>query len=150
VVDEPVRLTLELLAQGGTTTGFVVPDDVVEQLGGGGRPQVVLGVAGHEFRSSIARMGGRYLVGLSKERRTQAGVAAGDVLAITLRLDDAPRTVDVPDDLATALAADPALAQAWAGWSYTKQKEAARQLVEAKKPETRASRLAAVLTRLAG
>lgn len=65
-----MRLTAELRSTGGTTTGFRIPDDVVAQLGGGGRPKVVVTVNGYEFRSSIARMGGEFWLGVSAERRT--------------------------------------------------------------------------------
>ncbi len=143
-----VRLTAELEAVGGNNAGFVVPDDVVAGLGGGGRPKVVVTVNGATFRTSVARMGGRYLLGLNAARRAEAGVAAGDVLEIAVVLDEAPRTVDVPADLDDVLAGDPALAQAWAGWSFTKQSAAATSLTSAKKPETRAARLVKVVDSL--
>ncbi len=145
-----MRLSLELVAHGGNTAGFEIPDEVVAELGGGNRPKVVLRIGEHEFRASIARMGGQFLLGLSQERRAEAGVAAGQVLDIEITLDEAPRTVDVPDDLQAVLDADPAASTAWQAWSFTKQKEAARQLTEAKRPETRATRLEKIRAQLAG
>jgi len=113
-----VRLRLELVSHGGNTAGFEIPDPVVEDLGAGRRPKVVVTVGPHTWRSSIARMGDRFMLGMSQEKR--------------------------------ALAVDSTAAATWATWSFTRQKEAARQLTEAKKPETRARRLEKVLADLAG
>lgn len=95
--------TLE--STGGNNAAFVVPDEVVEELGGGGRPKVAVTVNGFAFRSSIARMGGRYLLGVNAERRESAGIAPGDEVEIAL--DTAPREIDTPPDLAEALAPHP-------------------------------------------
>ena len=86
-----MKFTAELLSSGKNTAGFEVPDTVVESLGGGGRPKVVVTVDGYTFRTSIARMGGRYLLGFSADRRTEAGVTPGDVLEVDVELDTAPR-----------------------------------------------------------
>jgi hypothetical protein len=145
-----VRLRLELVSHGGNTAGFDIPDAVVEDLGAGRRPKVVVTVGPHTWRSSIARMGDRFMLGMSQENRALAGVAAGDVLDVEIEVDSAPRVVELPEDLAAALAVDSAAAATWATWSFTRQKEAARQLTEAKKPETRARRLEKVLADLAG
>jgi len=145
-----VELRLELEATGGTTTGFRVPDEVVEALGAGRRPKVVATVGGHTWRSSIARMGEASWLGMSRAEREAAGVAAGDVLDLVVEVDAAPRTVEVPDDLAERLAADPALAAAWAALAPSRQKEAARQLTETKRAETRARRLEKVVADLGG
>lgn len=134
------RAVLE--STGRTTTGITVPDEVVEALGGGGKPKVVATVNGYAFRTSIARMGDRYLLGVSAERRTAAGVSAGDVLDVGVELDTAPRTVDVPDDLAAALAAEPAARQFWDTLSYSNQQWHALQVTGAKSADTRARRVA--------
>jgi uncharacterized protein YdeI (YjbR/CyaY-like superfamily) len=95
-------------------------------------------------------MGSRFLVPVSAEVRNAAGVTAGDVLEVGIELDDAPRTVEVPPDLAAALAAEPAAARAWEGLSYTHQKEWARSVTDAKKPETRLRRVQAAVEKLRG
>ena len=102
----------------------------------------------HTYRTTVARMGGRFLVPVSAEVRKAAGVTAGDELDVGIELDDAPRTVDVPADLAVALAEVPAAAQAWERLSYTHRKEWARSVEDAKKPETRARRVAAAVEAL--
>ena len=145
-----MHLRLELERTGANTVGFRIADDVVEELASGRRPKVVVTVGPHTWRSSIANMGGEFWLGVSKENREAAGVTAGETLDLELALDTAARTVDVPDDLAAELARDPSVRTAWAGWSFTRRKEAARQLTEARKPETRERRLLKVLAELRG
>ncbi|MEV8506344.1 YdeI/OmpD-associated family protein [Actinoplanes sp. NPDC051475] len=136
-----MRFRAELQATGGTTTGFQVGDEFVADLGGGGRPKVVVTVNGESWRGSIARMGGSYWLGVSAERRAQAGIAAGEVLDVDVELDTAPREVDVPADLATALESSPAAKSFWATLSYSNQSWHVLQVTGAKTPETRARRI---------
>lgn len=143
-----MEFTTQLEATGGTTTGFVVPDEVVEALGGGRRPKVAATVAGHTWRTSIAAMGGRFLLGASAAVREAAGIAAGETHTVTVVLDDAPRTVEVPEDLAAALAADADAARAWEALTYSAQRRHAEAILAAKKPETRARRVESVLASL--
>ncbi len=91
-----VRFATTVVPGGGTTTGIEVPAEVVERLGGGGRPKVVVDLDGYVYRSSIAVMGGRHLIGLSSAHRAASGLGAGDAVQVTLRLDTAPREVEVP------------------------------------------------------
>jgi hypothetical protein len=139
---------MELRGGGGNTAGFVVPDEVVEELGGGRKPKVVVTIGKHTWRSSIVNMGGQFMLGVSMANREAAGVAAGQTLDVDVELDTAPRTVEVPDDLTAELAGDDVASAAWATWSFTRQNEAARLLTEAKKPETRERRLEKVLAEL--
>ena len=87
---------------GKTATGIVVPEDVVAALGAGNRPPVTVTVGGHSYRTTVARMGERFLVPLSAENRTAAGVAAGDQVEVDIVLDGGSREVAVPGDLAAA------------------------------------------------
>jgi hypothetical protein len=134
------RATVEL--GGKTATGIEVPEDVVAALGSGNRPPVTVTIGGHTYRTTVARMGGRFLIGLSAENRTAAGVAAGDEVDVGIELDAEPREVEVPADLAEALAHDHAARANFDGLSYTHRKEWVRWIEEAKKAETRATRLA--------
>jgi hypothetical protein len=138
----------ELEKTGGNTTGFRIPDEFVAGLGGGGRPKVVVRAGDFEFRSSIARMGGEYWLGVSAERRAAGGLDGGQVYDLDIELDAAPRTVEVPDDLAAALAAEPDTRAFWESISVSNQKWHAGQLTSAKTAETRARRLAASLALL--
>ena len=84
------------IAQSGkNATGIPVPDEVVEELGGGRRPAVTVKVNGYTYRSSIAAMGGGSMISLSSEHREKSGLAGGDEVEVELELDAAPREVDV-------------------------------------------------------
>ncbi|HEX5400939.1 MAG TPA: YdeI/OmpD-associated family protein [Pseudonocardiaceae bacterium] len=133
------RATVEL--GGKTATGIEVPAELVDALGSGKRPAVVVTVGGHSYRTTVARMGGRFLVPLSTENRTAAGVAAGDEVDVRIEPDTAPREVTVPDDLAAALTGDEAARAFFDTLSYTHRKEWVRWIEEAKRPETRSTRL---------
>ena len=127
---------------GKTATGIEVPEDVVAALGSGNRPPVTVTVGGHSYRTTVARMGGRFLIPLSAENRIAAGVAAGDQVEVDIELDSGPREVAVPGDLAAALAQDDSARANFDGLSFTHRKEWVRWIEEAKKPETRTTRLA--------
>jgi hypothetical protein len=134
------RAVLEL--HGKTATGVEVPPEVVESLGAGKRPPVTVTVNGHTWRSTVAPMGGRFLLGVSAENREAAGVAAGDELDVEVELDTAPRVVEVPPDLAAALDADPAVRARFDKLSYSHQRQHVMAVEEAKAAETRARRIA--------
>ena len=134
------RATVEL--GGNTATGIEVPENVVAALGSGSRPPVTVTIGGHTYRTTVARMGGRFLVPLSAENRTAAGVAAGDHVDVDIALDSGPREVALPADLAEALAQDEEARAYFDRLSYTHRKEWVRWIEEAKKTETRATRLA--------
>ncbi|MCK2238279.1 MULTISPECIES: YdeI/OmpD-associated family protein [unclassified Crossiella] len=127
---------------GKTATGLRVPVEVVEVLDAGKRPAVLVTIGGHRYRSTVAVMGGEYWLPLSAENRTAAGVAAGDRIEVTVALDTAPRTVEVPADLAAALAAEPAAAEFFRGLSYSNQRWHTLNIDGAKTAETRARRIA--------
>jgi Bacteriocin-protection, YdeI or OmpD-Associated/Domain of unknown function (DUF1905) len=136
--------------QMGNNTGIEVPADVVAALDAGKRPAVVVKVNGYEYRSTIAPMGGKYLLPFSADRRKESGIQGGDQIDVELTVDTVARTVEVPDDLQTALNSSPTAAAAWDKLSYTRKKEHARSVLDAKKAETRARRIASVLAELEG
>jgi len=109
-----VTFTAVLELAGKTATGMTVPNDVVERLGAGKRPPVKVTINGYTYRNTIAVMGGRYMLSVAAEHRAAAGVSAGDKLKVTLELDTAERTLDIPADLAKALKAAKAKAKATA------------------------------------
>jgi hypothetical protein len=123
------------------TMGIVVPDAVVEELGAGRRPAVTVTVLGYTYRSTIARMGDQFLIGLSKENRQAAGISDEETLTVTLEVDRAPRDVDVPDDLVSALH-EAGVSVGWDRLAPSARKELVRQVTTAKKPETRTGRIA--------
>ena len=136
--------------QMGTNTGIEVPAEVVAALDEGKRPPVVVIVNGYEYRSTVAPMGGKYLLPFSADRRQESGIQGGDAIDVELTLDTAPRTVDVPHDLQFALNSSATAAAAWDKLSYTHRKEHVRSVLDAKKAETRTRRIAAVVARLEG
>jgi hypothetical protein len=137
------KATIEL--GGKTATGFEVPDEVVEALGSGKRPPVNVAINGYSYRSTVAVMGGRYLVPLSAENRAGARVAAGDEVEVDLTLDAAPREVTAPPDLAAALDARPAARSAFDSLSYSERRRHVLSIEGAKTPETRERRIARII-----
>jgi uncharacterized protein YdeI (YjbR/CyaY-like superfamily) len=95
-------------------------------------------------------MGGKYLLPFSADRRKESGIQGGDAIDVELTLDASPRTVEVPDDLRSALDASASAAAAWEKLSYTHRKEHVRSVLDAKKAETRARRIEAVVAKLEG
>ena len=124
---------------GRTATGLQVPDDVVAALGGGKRPPVVATVGGYSYRTTVAPMGGAFWIPLAAEHREAAGVAAGDEVDVVVELDVAPREVTLPDDLAAAF--DDEVRARFDALAFTHRKEWVRWVDEAKKPETRRTRI---------
>lgn len=133
--------TARLELGGKTATGISVPDEVVEQLGAGKRPRVKVTLGGYTYRSTVAVMGGRFMLPVAAGHREAAGFAAGDTVKVTLELDAEPRTVEVPADLASALAAAGAT-DAFERLAFTYRKEHVRSIEEAKTPQTRQRRIA--------
>lgn len=122
----------------------VLPAEVAAAMGGRARIPVTGSINGVPFRSSTMPMGdGTHCVGFRRDTRAQAGgVRAGDTVTVEIERDDAPRTVEIPPDLAAALDADPAVRVAFDAMSYTQRKEYVNAVLDAKRPETRARRLA--------
>jgi hypothetical protein len=127
----------------------VLTDEQVAELGEGRRRfPVAVTINGHTWQTSVARMGGESLIGLSRQVRTETGVEIGDVVDVSVELDTAPREVDVPPALAAALAGDPVAGAAYENLAYTHRKEFARWIAEAKREETRERRVAQALVML--
>ena len=140
-----------VLTAHGNNTGIVVPDEVIERLGAGKRPPVSVDVNGFVFRSTVAVMSGQFLIGVSAAIRKETGLAAGDPIHVQLTVADTPREVEVPADLAAALAETPAAATFFEGLSNSLQRYHVDQINAAKAADTRARRVAkAVDTFLAG
>lgn len=130
-----------LLQAGKNITGIVIPPKVVERLGGGKKPAVVVSVNGYTYRSSIAVMGSDFMVGVSAERRAESGLKGGDAINVTLELDEAPRIMEVPPDLQAALDKDKAAKSYFATLSYSNQRRHIDPINQAKSTETRARRI---------
>lgn len=139
------RAILQL--DGATATGIEVPADVAEALGGGGRIPVRATVAGVEYPSTVATLRGVLKLPVSAEVRAAAGIAAGDEVLVLLERDDQPRVVEVPEDLADALAAA-GVRDRFDGLSVSNRKRLVLSVTGAKAAETRARRVAKAVDEL--
>jgi hypothetical protein len=141
-VPETSSATFETtVAVSGNNTGIVVPDEVIDQLAAGKRPPVVVTVNGYEYRSTVAVMGGTYMIGISAAVRQATGLTGGDPIRVTLAVAASPREVDVPADFAAALAADGQLRSFFEKLSNSLQRYHVDNINAAKSPETRQRRI---------
>ncbi|WP_345761019.1 YdeI/OmpD-associated family protein [Diaminobutyricibacter sp. McL0608] len=136
-----MRIQATVEAHGKSATGIEIPSAVVEQLGGGRRPPVSVTINGYTYRSSVASMGGRYLLGLSAEVRQNTGVVAGDTIDVDLELDTAPREVEVPADFAQALSSRPDARAAFDALNYSNKRRLVMAIDAAKAADTRLRRI---------
>jgi antitoxin component of MazEF toxin-antitoxin module len=140
----PVRST----GRGGGGHLVEVPPEVVEALGGKGRIPITTTFNGVPYRGSIVRMGGGAVLGVQKAIMAEAGVRVGDSITVVVRNDEGPRVVEVPVDLAEALARNGAARAAFEGLSFSHKREYVRSITEAKRPETRARRIELTIEQL--
>jgi hypothetical protein len=137
-----VRFRTTIQLEGKTATGFRVPPEIVAELGQGKkRPAVVVTINGHAYRSTIAAYGELFMLPLAAEHRLAAGVNAGQEIDVELILDTAPREVEVPPDLAAALAAEPTAKAAFVVLSYSHKRRHVLAIEEARTPQTRSRRI---------
>jgi len=135
----------------GPAAALILTDEQVRAIGGERKaPPVRVTVNGHTFRGRVGRRGSEALVGFSKAQRAACGVEPGDTIDVALTLDEEERTVEVPAALAAVLAGEPDARAAFESLSYTRRKELARSIADAKRPETRERRLGAALAELQG
>lgn len=105
------------------------------------RAPVKVTLNGYTYRSTIASMCGIVGIPLRKSNREAARLVGGERIEVTIELDAEPREVEIPDDLARALRAKTARLKKWQSLSFTRRREMAESIENAKKPETRARRL---------
>ncbi|THG33600.1 DUF1905 domain-containing protein [Naasia lichenicola] len=131
----------------GRNTGVPVPEEMLDQLGGGKRPAVNVTVNGYAYRSTVARMGERFLIAFSSDKRAETGIEGNDPIEVTLSLDTEPRVTPVPDDLAAALAGH-GLTEAFTKLAPSHQKAHVTSVEGAKAADTRLRRIDAVVAKL--
>jgi hypothetical protein len=136
-----MRFRATLLLSGKTATGVEVPAEVVEKLGAGKRPPVSVTINGHTYRSSVASMGGKFMLGVSAEQRDKTGVAAGDELDVEIEHDTEPRVVTVPPDFARALDGDAEAKRVFGKLAYSHQLRHVLAIEGGKTAETRQRRI---------
>ena len=137
------------LVQSGNNVGIDVPEEIVRGFGAGKRVPITITINGYSYGSTIAVMGGKYLVGVAGVHRAAAGVAGGEEHEVTIEHDTAPRSVEVPRDLATALT-DAGVRDPFDALSHSARKEHVRSVEDAKQAETRQRRVAKIVAKLSG
>jgi bifunctional DNA-binding transcriptional regulator/antitoxin component of YhaV-PrlF toxin-antitoxin module len=136
-------------ARGGGAVALI-PPDVTEALGGLRQVRIVGTLNGVSYRSSTMPYRGAFYMGVHKATREQAGVQVGDEVEIVVERDDSPRVLELAPELEAALAAEPELRTRFDALSFSRRRELADPIAEAKKPETRTARLEKALARLRG
>jgi len=130
----------------GSNTGIVVPDEIIEQLGAGRRPAVVVNLNGYEYRNTVGVMGGRHMISISAAIRKETGLTGGDPIRVVLTLADRPAEVTVPSDLAAALSAAPAAEAFFAKLPGSLRRYHVDNINAAKTTETRQRRIDKAVT----
>lgn len=138
------------MSQVGNNTGIEVPAEVIEGFGAGRKPPVVVNVNGYEYRSTVAVMGGRFMIPFSSDKRAATGIGGGDPIVVDLELDTAPRTVQVPGDLSAALDGAPGARATFDALSTSARKAHVTSVESAKAAETRQRRIDGIVAKLVG
>ena len=136
-----MKFRTTILQSGASATGIVIPDEIIASLGAGKKPPVSVTVNGYSYRSTVATVDGRSMVGFSAAHREASGLKGGDAVEVDIGLDTAPSVVEVPADLASALDADPAAKHNFEKLSNSLKGYHVAQLIDAKTPETRQRRI---------
>ena len=136
-----MRFRTKILAAGKTAAAIEVPAKVVAALGSSKRPPVRATINGYTYRSTVAVMGGKFMLGVSNEVRKNAGVEAGQTVDIDLELDTQAREVELPADFAAALARDAKAKKFFEGLSYSAKLRLVTP-INVKNPDVRKERIA--------
>ena len=137
-----MKFRTEIRQSDGNATGIEIPDEVMTALGAGKKPAVTMNVNGYSYRSTVATVNGRSMVGFSAAHRAASGLAGGDEVEVNIELDTAPRVVEVPPDLQAALDAEPLAQATFDRLSNSMKGYHVSQVLDAKTPETRQRRIA--------
>ena len=146
MVSASVTYTTTVIGSGNHAS-LEVPDEVLQELGTNRRAPLIVTINEHTYRSTATAVAGECRVVFPQANRTAAGVGAGDTITVRLELDAGRREVEIPDDLSAALA-HAGLLQTFETLAYSHRREHVRSVLEAKKPETRARRVDAVVAKL--
>ena len=147
-MQKPQRFRVRLQDAGGGGAAFDLPVRAAAALGERKRPPVTVTIRDYTFRTTVAVYGGQPMIGVNKRHRAAARADVGDTFDVVVALDQEPRVVEVPADLAAALAEDYAAQAAFDRMSFTHRREYAEWIAEAKRPATRARRVAETIERV--
>ena len=141
------RTVIEAARGGGAVA--LVPPAVAAAIGGLKQMRITGTVNGVAYRSSTMPWQGRQLyMGVHKATRAAAGAAIGDEIEVELTRDDSPRVLELAPELVQAFASEPELRERFERLSFSRRRELAEPVTQAKKPETRRARLEKALDRL--
>ena len=136
------------ILQTGNNTGIPVTEEILEKLGGGKKPLVVVTINGYSYRSAVGKMGDKYMISLSAENRKNANVKGGDTVEVSLVLDIEPRVIEVPKDLQKALDNSKTAKIIFEKLAPSKKKAMVLSITESKTEETRLRRIAKAIETL--
>lgn len=136
-----MKFKTTIFTGGGNTAGFWIPEEIVESFGKGKRFPVIVTINGYSYRNTVASYEGKYAIGVSVENREKANVKVGDEVEINIEYDNQPREVEVPEDMQIELNKNQKAKEIFEKLAYSHKKEYVRWISEAKKEETRLSRL---------
>ena len=143
-----MRFRTKILQSGKTAAGIEVPEKVVAALGSSKRPTVRATINGFTYRTSVASMGGKFMLGVPPEFREGAGVAAGDTVDVDLELDTEVREVAIPADFASALARNAGAKKFFDGLNYSNKRRLVTAIETIKSPEARERRIGKTVEQL--
>ena len=136
-----MRFRTTILRSGKTATGIEIPTDVLAALNAGKKPPVTVTVNGYKYRSTVATINGRPMVGLNTEHRVASGLSGRDEVTVDIEVDTAPRDVELPPDFKAALDAEPAASATFERLSNSLKRYHVDQINGAKSDETRQRRI---------
>ena len=134
----PKAIFKTTLLQGGkTATGIKIPPEIIETLGAGKKPPIKVTINGFTYRSTVAVMGGDYMVGVSAENRLGAKVNGGDKIEVAIELDTEARELELPIEFKKELDKNAKAKKAFESLSYSKKRVHVQPIASAKTDETR-------------
>lgn len=143
-----MRFRTKILLAGKTAAGIEVPAKVVAALGSSKRPPVRATINGFTYRTSVASMGGKFMLGVPPEFREGARVAAGDTVDIDLELDTEIREVSIPPDFAAALKRDSKAKSFFDALTYSNKRRLVIPIGAIKSADARERRIARIVEQL--
>jgi hypothetical protein len=143
-----MRFKATVEQSGKTATGIQVPEDAVASRGSSKRPAVRVTIGGYTYRSTIAVMGGRFMLPISAEVRAGSGVKAGDEIDVEVALDTQPREVEIPEDFRAQLEQEPEAKRFFDSLSYSNRLRFVLGIEDAKTADTRQRRIDGAITKL--
>jgi Bacteriocin-protection, YdeI or OmpD-Associated/Domain of unknown function (DUF1905) len=129
------------IVQSGNNTGINVPEKIIESLGAGKKPPVVITLKKYTYRSTVAVKNGLYMVSLSAEHRKNANVSGGEEVEINIELDTEPRTVELPPDFQKSLDKNKEAKNAFTKLAPSRKKAMVLSITGAKTEETKIKRI---------